>query len=273
MRLRRSALAWLAAALAVAALAGCAARRPATSGDGAAAGDATQGAACPDLSSRSVEEAICERDRVRSLRARFRADVQTSDATRTAEGVLVFRAPGSLRVKLFTLAGLTVYDATWVGDEQRVRGVVHQPLSGGSRTFDLKAGDVLDSPEGDLALVLWALWRPRCPTPPAASGTEARVDAAAARAQDRRVVVVSGAVREEILVRSGAGADPAGDHVVARYADYDCSAQPPLPRRISLEAPARGWRAEVTILEQARDVPLDDALFEVGERAPEHGGS
>ncbi|MEW6269883.1 MAG: hypothetical protein AB1689_11375 [Thermodesulfobacteriota bacterium] len=257
--------AWL--VLAAVLLAGCAARRPAP----------PSGAQCPGLASLPPADAICARDEgVRSLRARFRAAVQTPDASRTAEGVLVFRAPGALRVKLFTLAGLTVYDAVWVGDEQRVRGVVRQPLAGTVEEFDLGPGEVLGSTEGDLALVLWALWRPRCAAPPSPGGesdgaAHFLLDPATARALERQVTVASGAVQHELLLRADAGGGP-GDRVVARYADYECRAQPPLPLRISVEAPARGWRAEVTILEQARNVSLDDGLFEIGEGASGHGG-
>ena len=85
----------------------------------------------PDLGShitaeRSPEDAVCASDEsIRSLRARFRAVVTTSDAKRSAEGVLVMQRPGALRVKLFTLAGFTVYDAIW---HMRSRGIRRLPV-------------------------------------------------------------------------------------------------------------------------------------------------
>lgn len=222
-------------------------------------------AACPASTSALPSDAICARDaQVRSLQARFRAEVEAGGETRTAEGVLVWRAPGSLRVKLFTLAGLTVYDALLVGDAERVRGVVRQPLADRTESFDLGPGETLRSPDADLALVLWTLWQPRCTQPPEPGGGGAatyRLAARDARAKARSVTVVDGEVREETLVRASASAPDASERVVVRYDGYDCAAMPPLPRRIEVEAPASGWRARVTIVEQGRNVTLDDALF------------
>lgn len=211
----------------------------------------------------SAADAICARDAaVQSLRARFRAEVEGDGTTRTAEGVLLWRAPGEMRVKLFTLAGITVYDAVLRGDAARVRGTVRQPLADRVQTFDLGPGETESSLDADLALVLWSLWQPRCASPPADAGDGSgayRLDARSARASGREVVVRGGEIREEVLVR--ATASGASERVVARYASDDCTAPPPLPRRIELEAPASGWRARVTILEQVRNVALDAALF------------
>jgi len=217
----------------------------------------------------SAVEAICARDAtVNALRARFRAEVEGGGETRSAEGVLVWRAPGEMRVKLFTLAGITVYDAVLRGDAARVRGTVRQPLADRFQGFDLGPGESEASIDVDLALVLWSLWQPRCASPPVAAGDGSgayRLDARSARATGRDVSVHDGEIREEVLTR----ATPSGDseRVVARYEAYDCAATPPLPRRIALEAPASGWRARVTILEQARNVALDDALFALPEAA------
>ena len=220
---------------------------------------------CAGSAARSPSDAICARDgAVRSVRARFRAEVEAAGGTRTAEGVLVWREPGSMRVKLFTLAGLTVYDAVLVGDAARVRGVVRQPLADRDESFDLGPDETLRSPEADLALVLWALWQPRCTRPPVLVSEDAalyRLDARGARASARTVALSAGDVREETLTRAAAGSPDEEERVVARYGHYDCAAVPPLPRRIELEAPASGWRARVTILEQATNVALDEALF------------
>lgn len=229
---------------------------------------AAEAPSCPGAAT-SPAAATCARDEaVRSLRARFRADVETANGTRSADGVLVWQAPGSLRVKLFTLAGLTVYDALWSGDEAALRGLVRLPTEGRVEDLELAPGEAAPSVDADLSLVLWAIWRPRCAAPPAPAGatsgpTRLVLDGSPARAEAREVLVADGLVREETLVRGGApGAEPdAADRVVVRYEAYDCSAAPPLPRRLEIAAPAAGWRARVTILEQARNVELDPGLF------------
>jgi len=209
-------------------------------------------------------ETICARDaEVRSLRARFRAEVEAAGETRTAEGILLWRAPGTMRVKLFTLAGITVYDAILSGDASRVRATIRQPLADRTERLDLATGETPSSPDADLALVLWALLQPRCAARPDATQVPSagtfRLDPASARATERDATVVAGELREETLTRIAASG--ASERVVARYARYDCTEMPPLPRRIELDAPASGWRAQVTILEQTRNVALDAALF------------
>lgn len=272
-----------AAVLGLCVLAGCAASRPAP----------PPAAECAAVAQQAVDEALCGRDDgVRSLQARFRAEVETNGGTRSADGVLVWRAPGELRVKLFTLAGLTVYDALWTGDAHELRGVVRQPLSDREETFVLGPDDVPDAPDADLSLVLWALWQPRCrrspeqmalepdaPAATAANAVSARdadaalatyvLDPAAARATARSVRIAHGAIREETLVRTRANGTV--EQVIARYGGYDC-ASTPLPREVTVEAPASGWRARVTILSQSRDVALDDALFALPAADEPHAG-
>jgi hypothetical protein len=158
----------------------------------------------------------------------------------------------------------------WVGDAGRLRGVVRQPLSGGEEAFALGPSDVPDSPDADLSLVLWSLWQPRCTRSPELVANATYVlDGTPARAAARSVRLAGGAVREETLVRTGR--DGAVERIVARYADYDCGATP-LPRRVHVEAPASGWSARVTILEQAIDVALDDGLFLVPDARETHAG-
>jgi hypothetical protein len=215
--------------------------------------------ACPALAEVTPQAVACARDgAVRALQARFRAEVVAGDDVRTAEGVLVWRAPGALRVKLFTLAGITVYDALWVGDGDRLRGIVRQPLSGGDATFDLAPGELPDASDADLSLVLWSLWQPRCTRPPLAAGDAIELDPAAARADQRTVRVQEGRIVEETLRRTRSGGRT--ELVVARYAGYDCAAAP-LPRQVEIAAPDAGWRARVTIVEQVRDPVVDDGLF------------
>lgn len=237
------------AALALSVAAACAVRRPAP--------PATD---CATRAPQPALHAVCGRDAgVRSLQARFRAEVDVGGTTRTAEGVLLWRAPGSLRVKLFTLAGLTAYDALWIGGGPRLRGVVRQPLSGGDEAFALGPGDVPDAPDADLSLVLWSLWQPRCTRSPELVANATYVlDPQPARVSGRSVRIAGGVIREETLVRTRR--DGSVESVVARYADHDCAVTP-LPRRVDVEAHSSGWRARVTIVEQTRDVALDDGLF------------
>lgn len=248
------------AVLGLSLVAGCAASRP-----------APPVAECARVAQQAAHEAICGRDDgVRSLQARFRAEVETGGNTRSAEGVLVWRAPGELRVKLFTLAGITVYDALWTGDAHELRGVVRQPLADRDETFVLGPSDVPEAADADLSLVLWALWQPRCRRSPELVARATYVlDPTAGRARGRSVRIAEGVVREETLVRTRANG--AVESVVARYADYDC-ATTPLPRLVTIEAPASGWRARVTIVEQARDVKLDDALFALPASGEAHAG-
>lgn len=226
---------------------------------------------CASIAQQTAPEAICGRDDgVRSLQARFRAEVDANGTTRSAEGVLVWRAPGDLRVKLFTLAGITVYDALWTGDAHRLNGVVRQPLADRDETFVLAPSDVPAAADADLSLVLWSLWQPRCRRSPELVAHATYVlDPSPARAAGRSIRIADGAIREETLVRTRSNGTV--ERVVARYADYDC-ATTPLPRRVTIEAPASGWRARVTILEQSRDVTLDDGLFALPAADQAHAG-
>jgi hypothetical protein len=248
----RSALvALLAAVLGGGAVAGCAARATAPSRpvESPSAGAATV----------SDETAVCAVDSLRSVRARFRATVVTADGESVADGVLLVRRPGALRVKLFGLAGFTVHDATWNGDGTRVRGRV-----GG---FGRDEPDLLvqtpdrpiEDPAARLSLVLWSLWQARCGRPPTAVGSAETygLDPGPAQVRAREVDVVSGEVRAERLRWSS------DDEIEVRYRDYDRTLAVALPRRIEFTMPGADWTAEVQVSEYVLNEDLPAALFEL----------
>lgn len=213
----------------------------------------------------SIERAICNVDRLRSVRVRFRATVVTADARSDADGILLVRRPGALRVKLFGFAGFTVHDATWNGDATRVRG----RMNGFGRDEDLAFVQTPDAPIEDpaarLSLVLWSLWQARCARPPQPTDASGRfaLDPAPAQVRSRAADVAQGEVRSERLRWSSA------DEIEVHYDDYDRALPVPLPRRIDFTMPGAGWRAEVRVSEYALDEALPEALFELpAERAP-----
>lgn len=237
----------------------------ATRKDSAPAVPGKEGASdCAAFAERPALAAICARDGAfPSLRARFRSSVEIAGERRDAEGVLARRGD-AMRIKLFTLAGLTVYDALWVGEPGGVRGHVELPLANRSIDAHASATEPVSDPEVSLSLTLWALWQSRCASRPAPEASEPerfRLDPAPALATSREAVVRAGEIREEVLVRASASG-ASEDRVVARYEDIDCSLSAPLPRRIELEAPAQGWRASVRILEIEENAELDPRLFE-----------
>jgi len=271
-RRRRAARLWTCvAASAIAAASGCAAHRGAPVTPVAA-----PTAACPGATERSAVEAICARDgAVRALQARFRSTVRAGDRTREAEGVLLLQGPGAVRVKLFTLAGLTVYDALWVGDARAVEGAVSLPLEAKSFRVRLRPGEPVPDPTVGVSLALWALWQQRCAEPPAQVADRPgrfELDPATAQAARREVAVGNGEVVEELVVRPAAPGAPE-DAVAARYADPDCTLRFPLPRRIEMSAPAQGWRAEVKILAIDEDPELDPRLFVLPDAGHEDAAS
>jgi hypothetical protein len=220
--------------------------------------------------------AICARDaQLDSVRARFRATVGPIDAAkdgdriaqRSAEGVMLLQAPRAMRVKLFTLAGITVLDALWVGSEDggAVRGLVRSPLRGATEQIEVRAGEPIADPDVAMSFALWSLWQRRCATPPRpldAGPERFALDPGSARALRREATVGSGVVREEVLVRPGpSGSEAAEQTIVATFGEYDCALVPPLARDVKLQAPEQGWQAQVHILEVATGEPLDPQLF------------
>lgn len=218
----------------------------------------------------SAVERVCREDSlVETLQARFRATVTDGEEERTTDGVLLVRRPDAVRVKLFGLGGMTVHDATWVGDDTSVRGLVRRPLSGDPLTFELQAGQGVDESEAQLSLALWALWRPRCATTPTALATEPgwlRLDPDSAHAMARDVRVGPWGVDEERLVRAG---QTGPDEIQVVYAKRDCRLAARLPTQITMSSISPGWRADIRILDQEVNVPLDDRLFALTTRTGE----
>jgi hypothetical protein len=201
-------------------------------------------------------------DRLRSVRARFRADVDVGGRNTVADGILLVRRPGAIRVKLFGIAGFTVHDAIWRGDSSRVRGRV----SGIDREEPLDLVQTprqpVEEPAARFSLVLWSLWQPRCARPPApvtAAPETFALDPASAQARSREVRLVGEDVVGETLVSAE------GDTVVVAYSDFEPRFGLSLPRRIDLEVPAAGWTAAVAVSEYEVDEALDDAIFALPE--------
>lgn len=241
----------IAGLIATMAVAGCAARTPGPT-------DATP---CPDVAGSEIERVCREERSIRTLQARFRADVVVDGETQSTDGVLLVRRPDALRVKMFGVGGMTVHDALWVGDATGVRGRIERPLSGDPIDVRLAPGEGAPAePEAGLSLLLWFLWRPRCASEPTPVGSEPgwlRLDPDSAHALARDVRVGALGVDEERIVLAGARPD----EVVVRYAARDCGSTGLLPRRIEMTSRERGWHATVRILDQEENVALDDGLF------------
>jgi hypothetical protein len=232
--------------------------------------------AAPPAAMPEPAAAICGADRLRTVRARFRAKVAIGGEETVTDGVLLVRRPGAIRVKLFGIAGFTVHDATWRGDASLVRGRV----DGLDRDRPLSLAQTPDRPAEDAAarfsLVLWSLWQPRClraPRPVAAAPATYALDPASAQARSREVSLSGGAVAGERLVLAN------GDDVAVAYSgDGSGSVVPagvampagstPLPRRIEIAMPSAGWTAAVEVSEYDVDEPLDEGLFALPEVDP-----
>lgn len=216
---------------------------------------------CPEVAGNPVERVCREDAAVETLQARFRATVEVDGAPQISDGVLLVRRPDAVRVKLFGLGGMTVHDATWVGDESAVRGLIRRPLSGEPLALELRSGEGVSEPEAELSLALWALWRPRCARPPTSLATEPgwlRLDPDTAHAMARDVRVGTLGVDEERIVRAGA---VGAEEIQVLYRARDCSLDARLPTEIDMVSRSRRWSAKIEILSQRVNLDLDDALF------------
>lgn len=212
-------------------------------------------------------EVICAPDRVATLRARFHATVRTATDEMVAEGILLVRRPGALRIKLFGVAGFTVHDAVWIGDGSRVRGVVQGFGVAEAIRLEQTPARPIREPAARLSLLLWSLWQPRCASPPTLRDTTAPrapdvdlpwvLNPSPAQALGRVAVVEEGELRTETLRTAD------GEQLTVRSSDFDRSLRPPLARRIVFQAPAAGWSAEIQVSDYAVDEPLAEALFEL----------
>jgi hypothetical protein len=259
----RAAALWLAIALS-----GCAAIRgsdpDARPAHEAGEGGSEEGGAGPPGPAGDVVVArgVCDVDRLRTVRARFRADVAAGERRSVADGVLLVRRPGAVRVKLFGIAGFTVHDAILRGDGARVRGRVSGLGMDAPRELVQTPEARLDEPSARLSLVLWSLWQSRCARPPRAlAGTPSTfaLDPGPAQVRAREIELASGRVHTEAL------SWPDGEEVVVHYGEYDPSLAVPLPRRIEIDLPGAGWKAAVRVSEYDLDEPLDEGLFALPE--------
>jgi hypothetical protein len=212
---------------------------------------------------------VCLRDRaLRTLVSRFRAEVTDGGSTRSTDGVLIVQQPGALRVKLFTIAGLTVYDSLLVGDAATLRGFVRLPLLGKATVVHAGPGEVVDR-DAQLAYALWAIWQPRCAGPPVHDPNEPlrlSLDPAPARSATRSIVLEGDEIRSETLVASRSASGSADERtIVARYQDYDRTLAVPLPRRIELADTTNGLRVVVRVIGNDENGELDPRLFVLPE--------
>ena len=217
----------------------------------------------------STERAICAVDEVRSLRARFRATVVTADGRSVADGLLLVRRPGAIRVKLFGFAGFTVHDAIWNGDGERVSGAVSGFGRDEPELIVQTPGEPVVDPAARLSLVLWSLWQARCGRSPEgldSSGTYALLPGPA-QVRSREVDVAAGEVRAERLRWSDE------DEIEVRYGDYRRVLGIPLPQRIEFAIPGADWSAEVQVAEYVLGEELPEALFQVPSAASEDRSS
>jgi hypothetical protein len=194
-----------------------------------------------------------ERERAtRTLTATFRVTVEKPDgSSETSRGALVVARPDRLRLQIFSLGVLTVYDFTVAGDRFRVR----LPLEGVDRR-----GRFADVGPADRRLLRFDLR-------PLFLGGElggARVEEQGGRVvlstAERRVEIgkADARVLEEIVFARGEGA---AGRLEARYDDYRAVRGVELPHRIVVEYPRERVRLTIEVSSYTRDEPADDALF------------
>ena len=226
------------------------------------AGASPSASSLPGAAPSAIErpEALCLQDTLRAARVRFRAAVRTAEGENVAEGILLMRRPGDLRVKLFGIAGLTVHDALWRGDGSEVQGVLRGlGLEEPALLRQTPERPVTD-PASRLSLLLWSLWQPRCVRPPerrerTPEGTWFAVDPEPAQVRMRSALLAGDELRAERLQ----GID--GEEILVRFEDFDHSLRPALPRRLEIAAPAAAWSAAIAITEYTLDETLAEGLF------------
>lgn len=206
----------------------------------------------PRVGADSLETLRARERATRTLTASFRVTVEKPDgASETSRGALVVARPDRLRLQIFSLGVLTVYDFTVAGDRFRVR----LPLEGVDRR-----GRFSDVAPADRALLRFDL-RPLF--------LGADLDGARAEEHGDRVVVSTperrlelakdtGRVLEEIVFTGGEGTAP---RLEARYDDYRPVGGVELPHRIAVEYPREHVRLTIEVSSYTRDEPVDDGLF------------
>ena len=204
---------------------------------------------------RDIAEVLArQREGTRTLRATFRLKVRRDGReAMSTRGALVVARPDRLRLQLFSLGVMTVYDFTARGDRFRVR----RPLDDETRIGRL--GGVADADAGVAAELRPILLGSSA----APSGVEERGDAAHVRFDEpegRREVVISrrdGSFQSEALRSAG------GDlRVRARYSDHRLVDGLALPFRIAVDYPERQVSLDIEIERYTRNQPVEDGLFE-----------
>jgi hypothetical protein len=204
----------------------------------------------------SAKDALAAYERgqeaTRTLSALFRITLRRPDgAAETSRGALAIARPDRLRLQIFSLGFVTVFDYTVAGDRYRVR----RPLAGKTEIGAVGERRAAD-PETAFDL------RPLFLAPP---GARPRVRDAG----DSFVLAFErGEERHEITLRKSdatiadetiaLGGEP---WLQARYSDYRDAAGFPLPYRIDVDEPRRNLAIAIEVSRYERNEPLDDSVF------------
>lgn len=211
----------------------------------------------PPTPDAATARAVAERrdEESRTLSASFRITVKRRDGeTESARGALAVARPDRLRLQLFSLGFLTVFDYTVNGDRYRIR---QQGKSG------IRYGTV-----GDDRTLAPAQWLARLFLGGGRGTLEIRrvedgyVVERRERGGRRELFVPDDAavVREETLRVEGRVL------LHARYGDFSKVDGAWLPRSIEAEAPAAGVTLSIAVDEYERNRPIADDVFSLGPR-------
>ena len=199
-----------------------------------------------------AEAARRERE-TESLRALFKVTVRRADGkTESSRGALAVRPPDRLRLQIFSLGVMTVYDYTANGERYRVRF----PLEGRTEIgrFDEPRAKEL------LRYDLRPLFLGRTDLEDADATVEGdRVNALIRNGTSSRRLVLARTDAAILEEEWGEGADTL---LRARYADHRWIEGVPLPFRITVESPPTGVTLEIEVSEYKRNEAVREATFD-----------
>ena len=202
-----------------------------------------------------LAEAARREAETQSLTALFKVTVRRADGgVDSSRGALAVRPPDRLRLQIFSLGVMTVYDYTANGERFRVRF----PLEGRTETgrFDELAATRTDLLRYDLR--------------PLFLGRAGLEDADAEVAGDEVTATMRGAdtTRRVTLARTDAAllaeewAKNGKTLLRASYADHRWVEGAPLPYRITVESTDTGIKLEIEVSEYKRNQAIREAMFD-----------
>jgi hypothetical protein len=207
-----------------------------------------------EVSAVLAEAARRERE-TESLKVSFKVTLRRADGpTESSRGAVAVRPPDRLRLQIFSLGVMTVYDYTANGERYRVR----MPLEG--RT-EVGRFDELAAAKSDLLRYdLRPLFLGRTGLEDAEAAVEGEVVVATLRTGPawRRVTLA----RTDAAVLAEEWGTGDESLLRASYADHRWVEDAPLPYRIEVESPPSGVTLEIDITELERNAPLRDAMFD-----------